>query len=192
MGGPIRYSRSPSPGIGVNFRETNVEGAHIIEPELVEDERGFFANVFSREEFMKRGLNPEIVQSSTSYNRSKGTLRGLHYQMAPHEEAKVVRCTRGRIFDVVVDLRAGSKTYRRWSGEELSESNRYGFYVPEMCAHGFITLEDDSEVAYMLSSAYASDSARGVRWNDPGLDIDWPHEPRIIAERDASYPDFDW
>lgn len=176
----------------MKFRERGVAGALVVEPETVKDERGLFANVFLREEFARRNLNVSVAQCSTSYNGSRGTLRGLHYQVPPHEETKLVRCTRGRIFDVVVDLRPGSTTYGSWMGEELNEKNRYGMYVPAMCAHGFVTLEDDCEVVYMLSTTFAPGSAKGIRWNDPGLDIEWPIKPSVIAERDATYPDFDW
>jgi dTDP-4-dehydrorhamnose 3,5-epimerase len=172
------------------FRETTIEGVWVIEPERYEDERGFFARTWDTEEFARRGLNGRLVQSSISYNRRRGTLRGMHYQARPHEEAKLVRCTSGSIFDVAVDLRTDSATFRRWVGTELSAENRLAMYVPEGCAHGFLTLGEDAEVAYLISEFYAPDAARGVRWNDPAIGIDWPADVLVVNERDRSYPDF--
>jgi dTDP-4-dehydrorhamnose 3,5-epimerase len=174
----------------MNFRETAIEGVWVVEPERHEDERGFFARTWDVDEFARRGLDSGLVQCSISYNRRRGTLRGMHYQAAPHEEAKLVRCTSGSIFDVAVDLRSGSATFGRWVGTELSAENRLAMYVPEGCAHGFLTLTDDSEVAYQISAFHAPDAARGVRWDDPALGIDWPAEVLVINERDRSYPDF--
>jgi len=171
------------------FRETGVMGAYVIELERLEDERGFFARTFCRREFAARGLNPALVQCSVSYSPRKGTLRGLHYQAPPHEEAKLVRCTRGAIWDVAVDLRPDSPTYGKHAGVELTAENRKQLYVPEGCAHGFLTLTDDTEVAYQMSQFYEPTAARGVRWNDPALSIPWPGEVVVINERDASYPD---
>ena len=175
----------------MTFRETAIEGVWVVEPERYEDERGFFARTWDFEEFGRRGLNSRLVQCSISFNRRRGTLRGMHYQAAPHEEAKLVRCTSGSIFDVAVDLRMESATFRRWVGTELSAENRLAMYVPEGCAHGFLTLTDDSEVAYQISELHAPDAARGVRWDDPAIGIDWPGEILVINERDRSYPDLE-
>ena len=172
------------------FHETAIEGVWVVEPERHEDERGFFARTWDGEELVAHGLNGNIVQCSTSYNRRRGTLRGLHYQAPPHEETKLVRCTAGAIFDVAVDLRPESPTYTRWVGHELSANNRIAFYVPEGCGHGFVTLADDTQVEYAISERYAPDAGRGVRWDDPSFAIDWPVEVEVINERDRSYPDF--
>ena len=174
----------------MNFRETTIDGVWVIEPERYEDERGFFARTWDTREFARHGLNDRLVQCSISYNRRRGTLRGMHYQATPHEEAKLVRCTSGSIFDVAVDLRTESATFRRWVGAELSAETRLAVYVPEGCAHGFLTLTDDSEVAYQISEFHAPDAARGVRWDDPAIGIDWPADVLVVNERDRSYPDF--
>jgi dTDP-4-dehydrorhamnose 3,5-epimerase len=172
------------------FRDTGIGGAWVIELERLQDERGFFARTWDAQEFAERGLNPRLVQCSVSFNRARGTLRGLHYQSAPHEEAKLVRCTAGTIFDVVVDLRPDSPTFRRWFGIELSAENRLSLYVPEACAHGFLTLDDNCEVHYQISQVYAAEAASGVRWDDPAFGIAWPAEVVVMNERDRSYPDF--
>jgi len=172
------------------FHETAIEGVWVVEPERLEDERGFFARTWDTREFAHRGLNGRLVQCSISYNGRRGTLRGLHYQAAPHEEAKLVRCTAGAVYDVAVDLRVGSRTQCRWVGVELSAQNRLALYVPEGCAHGFLTLADDTEVAYQMSDFYAPDSSRGVRHDDPAFAIDWPGDVVVVNERDRSYPDF--
>ena len=172
------------------FEETILKGVYLIKPERLEDERGFFARVWCRKEFESHGLDTVLVQCNVSFNASKGTLRGMHYQVPPHEEVKLVRCTMGAIYDIIVDLRKDSPTYRRYFGEVLSAENRNMFYIPEGFAHGFITLEDRTEVYYQMSAFYDSESARGVRWNDPALGIRWPAEVRVISERDRSYPDF--
>jgi len=174
----------------MTFRETTIEGVWIVEPELHEDERGFFARTWDAEEFAEHGLNGRLVQTSVSYNRRSGTLRGLHYQAAPHEEAKLVRCTAGAIFDVAVDLRPRSRSLTEWVGIELSASNRHALYVPEGCAHGFLTLTDDSEVSYLMSAVHVAEAARGVRFDDPAFGIAWPAEIVAINERDRSYADF--
>ena len=173
------------------FRSTDIGSAWVIEPELLEDERGFFARSWDAQEFAQRGLNPRLAQCSISYNRARGTLRGMHYQAAPYEEAKLVRCTAGAIFDVVVDLRPGSPTFRGWFGVELSAENRLAMYVPEGCGHGFLTLDDDSEVHYQISQSYMPEAAKGVRWDDPAFAISWPGEVLVINDRDRSYPDFE-
>jgi len=173
------------------FEETILKGAFLIKPERLEDERGFFARVWCRKEFDAHGLGTTLVQCNVSFNASKGTLRGMHYQAPPHEEAKLVRCTMGAIYDVIVDLRKDSPTYRRHVGEVLSAENRNMFYIPEGFAHGFITLEDRTEVFYQMSAFYDAESARGVRWNDPAFGILWPAEVTVISERDRNYPDFE-
>lgn len=169
---------------------TAVAGAYVIEPERIEDERGFFARTFCRREFEAAGLNASFVQCNISFNRHKGTLRGLHYQDPPHAEAKLIRCTMGAIFDVIVDLRRDSPTFKRWGSVELTASNRKMMFAPEGCAHGFQTLEDDSEVLYQMSGFYRPDAARGCRWDDPIFGIEWPPGPRIISDRDRAFPDF--
>ena len=172
------------------FRPTGIDGVWVLEIERFEDERGFFARTWDTAEFAKRGLNGQLAQCSISFNRVRGTLRGLHYQVPPHAEAKLVRCTAGAIFDVAVDLRPGSSTYCRWFGVELTEQNRSALYVPEGCAHGFVTLADDAEVAYQITEFYAPSAGAGVRWDDPAFGITWPTDIRVLNERDASYPDF--
>ena len=155
-----------------------------------EDERGFFARLWCAPEFARRSLAGTLQQCSLSYNRHAHTIRGMHYQAAPREEAKIVRCTRGAIFDVLLDLRPRSSTFRQWVARELSAENRLAFYVPEGVAHGFQTLTDHTEVLYLISEQFDPDLARGVRWNDPAFGIEWPMPPRIMSERDRSYPDF--
>jgi dTDP-4-dehydrorhamnose 3,5-epimerase len=175
----------------MRFLETAVTGAWMIEPERNEDDRGFFARTWDASVFAERGLNAAFTQSSVSYNRRRGTLRGLHYQVAPHEEAKLVRCTAGAVFDVAVDIRPTSESFRQWFGVELSAESRLGLYVPEGCAHGFLTLTDDSEVAYQISESWAPEAGRGVRWNDPAFGIEWPEDVVVINERDRTYSDFE-
>jgi dTDP-4-dehydrorhamnose 3,5-epimerase len=173
------------------FNETKLKGAYLIETEPLEDDRGFFARTFCREEFKKYGLNANVAQCNLSYNRKKGTLRGMHYQVAPREEAKLVSCISGAIYDVIVDLRADSTTYCEWLAVELNgRGYRRMLYIPEGFAHGFQTLEDNSEVFYQISEYYAPEYARGIRWNDPAFGIQWPEDQRILSERDRSYPDF--
>jgi dTDP-4-dehydrorhamnose 3,5-epimerase len=174
----------------VNFRRTAVEGVWVVEPELFEDERGFFARTWDAGEFAARGIEAHPVQTSVSYNRARGTLRGMHYQAPPHEETKLVRCTAGRIFDVAVDLRPDSATFTGWVGVELSAENRLQLVVPRGCAHGYLTLTDDAEIAYHISAPHAAEAARGVRHDDPAFGIEWPDRVVVINERDASYPDF--
>jgi dTDP-4-dehydrorhamnose 3,5-epimerase len=170
--------------------ECRVRGAYLVEPEPVDDERGSFARVFSAAEFAASGLEPVIAESSLSYNRAAHTLRGLHYQIAPYEEAKLVRCTRGSIYDVVVDLRQDSPTYAHWHAAELTASNRRALYAPPGTAHGYLTLEDDTELHYDISQPHVPRAGRGVRFDDPLFNIDWPAAPHVIAIRDASFPDF--
>ncbi len=172
------------------FKETNLKGAFIIEPEMMSDERGFFARTWCARDFEAQGLTPNLVQCNISFNKQKGTLRGMHYQVVPHEEAKVVRCTMGTIYDVIVDLRPNSPTYKRWTSVDMSAKNRRMLYIPEGFAHGFLTMEDDTEVFYQMSEFYAPECARGLRWNDPAFKIPWPLGVTVISEKDARYPDF--
>jgi dTDP-4-dehydrorhamnose 3,5-epimerase len=173
------------------FNPTPVVGAFLVEPERIVDERGFFARTWCQDEFRAHGLNPALSQCSISYNPSKGTLRGMHYQIAPHEEAKLVRCTTGSIYDVAIDLRPASVTYGAHAVAVLSGANRSMLYIPEGCAHGFLTLEDRTEVFYQMSVPFEPSAARGVRWDDPGLGIGWPGRVVVINDRDRSWPDVD-
>lgn len=172
----------------MKFVETEIRGAFVVDVEPAADERGFFARTFCEEEFRAHGLDPRVAQCSISFNRSRATLRGLHYQAAPHEEAKLVRCTAGAIWDVVLDLRRGSPTFLRWYGTDLTAENRRMLYVPPGCAHGFVTVTDAAEVFYQISVPYVPDASRGVRWNDPAFAIEWPVEPRVISPRDTEWP----
>jgi dTDP-4-dehydrorhamnose 3,5-epimerase len=172
----------------VIFTRTSIPGAWVIEPEPVRDERGWFARTFDAAEFRVRGLDDRVVQESISYNARAGTLRGLHYQASPYEEAKVVRCSRGAVFDVIVDLREGTPGYGRWFSVELDARDGRMLYVPEGLAHGFQTLIDDTEVHYRMNREYAPGYGRGVRWDDPSLGIEWPEADRIISERDRGLP----
>ena len=174
----------------MNFVPTDLEPATVVELERVTDERGFFARTWSSDEFRARNLNAALVQCSLSFNKRKGTLRGLHFQKVPHAEAKLVRCTGGEIYDVIVDLRSDSPTLKQWFGTHLSSDNRRSLYVPEGFAHGFITLTDEAEVFYQISEPYTPAAAAGVRWDDPAFGIDWPIRVTVISERDANYPDF--
>jgi dTDP-4-dehydrorhamnose 3,5-epimerase len=172
------------------YRPAPLAGVFVIEPERLEDERGFFARSWCAREFERHGLDPRLAQCSISFNRRKGTLRGMHYQAAPHEETKLVRCTMGAIHDVVIDLRPGSTTRGRHFAVELSAANHRMLYVPGGFAHGFQTLVDDTEVHYQMSEPHAPGHARGVRWDDPAFGIEWPDDDRSILERDRRYPDF--
>ena len=173
------------------FKMTKLSGACVVALDCHTDERGYFARTFCEREFAEHGLPERFPQCNVSFNHSAGTLRGLHYQAAPQREAKLVRCTRGAIYDVAVDLRLGSPTRFEWVGVELTADNGRALFIPEGFAHGFITLCDASEVFYQMSDFYRPEGARGVRWNDPTLAIRWPREPRVLSERDATYPDFD-
>lgn len=164
-------------------------GAHLVELEPVADERGFFARTWCAEEFRTYGLNPSLAQCSISFNKRRGTLRGLHYQAEPYAEAKLVRCTAGAIYDVILDLRPASDSCRKWFAVELNATNRTMLYIPEGLAHGFQTLADDTEVFYQMSVNYHPESARGVRWNDPLFGIEWPVPDPTISQRDRSFPD---
>ena len=175
----------------MDIKQTKLGGVYLIELRPFEDERGFFAPCFSQKEFAASGLVPPTAETNISYSKSRGTLRGMHYQAAPHGQAKLVRCTRGAIFDVAVDLRAGSPTFREWVGVELTAENRSMLYLPGDCAHGFQTLDDDTEVFYMVSAPYVPESGRGFRWDDPAFRIEWPEtDGRVIIKRDQEYPDF--
>jgi dTDP-4-dehydrorhamnose 3,5-epimerase len=174
----------------MTFSETRLRGVFVIDIEKLEDERGFFARTWCKREFEENGLNVDVVQCSVSSNRHQGTLRGMHYQAAPHQEVKLVRCTAGAVYDVVIDLRTGSPSYLEWIAVELTAANHRMVYIPEDCAHGFQTLEDNTEVLYQMSEFYAPECARGVRWDDPLFRIEWPAANRIISPRDATYPDF--
>lgn len=174
----------------MKFVETELKSAYIIELEPIEDERGFFARSWCKKEFEEHGLNPNLVQCNISYNKKKGTLRGMHYQVKPFEEAKLVRCTRGSIYDVIIDLREDSNTYMKWISVELAADNNKMLYVPEGFAHGFQTLEDDTEVTYQMSEFYHPECARGIRWDDKMFEIAWPIEEMIISEKDKSYADW--
>jgi len=174
----------------MKFLETRLSGVLEIHLEENTDERGFFARAWCEREFALHNLNPKIAQCNVSLNKRKGTLRGLHYQEAPYQEAKLVRCTRGAIYDVAVDLRRDSPTLRQWTAATLTAENRHMLYIPEGCGHGFLTLEDDSEIFYQMSEFYAPGCGRGVRWNDPAFGIAWPGEIAVISERDRTYPDF--
>jgi len=172
------------------FKKTKLEGAFIIELHKLKDERGFFARSWCQREFEAHGLNPRLVQCNISFNTRKGTLRGMHYQVKPHEEAKLIRCTKGAIHDVIVDIRPDSPTFREYASLLLTADNWRMMYAPEGFAHGFLTLEDNTEVFYQMSEFYAPEGANGFRWNDPAFRIEWPAEVRVISERDRSYPDF--
>lgn len=169
------------------FTEIKLKGAYIIDIEPIEDERGFFARSWCRNEFEKHGLNPDLVQCNISFNKKKGTLRGMHYQIAPHEESKLVRCTRGSLFDVIIDLRKNSETYKEWFGVELSVENSRMIYIPGGFAHGFQTLEDNTEIFYQMSEYYYPECAEGLRCDDLAFGIDWPITDKIISERDMAF-----
>jgi dTDP-4-dehydrorhamnose 3,5-epimerase len=174
----------------MRFRPMRLDGALIVEPEPLEDERGFFARTWDAAELAKAGLDPGIAQISISHSRRAGTLRGLHFQYPPHEETKFVRCTRGALYDVIVDLRQGSPTYLQWEGVELNERNRLQLYIPKGFAHGFETLADETEVLYLISTPYTPSAYGGLRYDDPHFAIVWPRPVTVIAERDRAWPDF--
>ena len=190
MGGQICHPYSSIRSGVMRFLplEPALEGAFLIEPEPIEDERGCFARTFCGKEFQSLGLNSHLEQCSISFNHRKGTLRGMHFQVPPHEEAKLVRCTRGKIYDVIIDLRQNSPTYRQWTGVILSADNRSLLYIPEGFAHGFQTLEEETEVFYQISHPYVPGSSAGVRWDDPVFGIAWPIEVSVISSKDQEYP----
>jgi len=174
----------------VKFNQTKLEGAFIIDLDKHRDERGFFARTWCRQEFRDHGLNTDIAQTSISFNKRAGTLRGMHFQVEPYEETKLVRCTRGALHDVILDLRIGSPTYRQWTAVELSADNYRMLYIPAGFAHGFITLEENTEATYLISDPYVPDSASGIRWDDPAFDMKWPRAIEVISDRDLEWPDF--
>jgi dTDP-4-dehydrorhamnose 3,5-epimerase len=174
----------------VIFDETPLPGAWLVQIEPKRDERGFFARTFAASEFEARGLNPVVAECSVSFNPVRGTLRGLHYQAEPHGECKLIRCNRGAVYDVLVDLRPESPTYCRWFGVELTADAGTLVYAPMGVAHGLLTISDGSEVAYQISSPFVPTASRGVRWDDPVFAIEWPGTARVISERDRTYPDF--
>ena len=174
----------------MRFEPAGLAGAWVVHLERQEDERGFFARTWSAAEFRQHGLADVLDQCSLSFNRRAGTVRGMHYQVAPREEVKIVRCVGGAIFDVLVDVRPGSPTCRQWIGRELSRDNRTALYVPEGVAHGYQTLTDEAEVLYLMAGEYDPALARGVRWNDPAFGIEWPRPVTVISERDRTYGDF--
>lgn len=174
----------------MRFVETALSGAYIVELEPVSDDRGFFARSFCQREFAAHGMKAEVVQCNVSFNKLCGTLRGMHYQIHPDEEAKLVRCTAGAVYDVIVDLRPDSATFMQWTAYELTAENHKALYVPEGFAHGFQTLQDNTEMFYQMYGFYAPESARGIRWNDPAFAIDWPLTIAAISDRDQEYPDF--
>lgn len=174
----------------MHFIQTMIDGVWHIKPNRLEDERGYFARTYCEEAFAQHGIVFQTKQTNTSFNRLAGTLRGMHFQRAPKEEPKLVRCTAGRVYDVVVDLRKNSTTYCSWFGTELSASNGESLMIPAGCAHGFLTLVDGAEVFYQMGEQYDAALADGVRWNDPAFGIVWPSAPTIMHPRDASWPDF--
>jgi dTDP-4-dehydrorhamnose 3,5-epimerase len=173
------------------FQKTRLADAYIIDIERLEDDRGFFARSWCRREFDSLGLNPNLAQCNISYNSKRGTLRGMHYQAKPYEEAKLIRCTMGAIYDVIVDLRPDSPSFKGHLGVTLKPDNRRMLYVPEGFAHGFLTLENDTEVFYQMSEFFVPDSGRGFRWNDPAFGIQWPFTAEVLSDRDRNYPDFE-
>jgi dTDP-4-dehydrorhamnose 3,5-epimerase len=172
------------------FKETRLRGAYLIEVAKIGDERGFFGRSWCRKEMQQAGLDAEIAQINTSLSRSKGTLRGLHFQVAPHQESKMIRCTRGAVFDIIIDLRPGSPTFRQWFGAELTADNHRALYSPKGFAQGFITLEDNSEITYFSSDFYAPGHDRGIRYDDPQFAIELPLTPVVMSDKDRNWPDF--
>ena len=172
------------------FTKTQLEGAWLVEPEPIRDSRGWFARTFCEREFEAHGLETRFVQHSTSQNVQRGTLRGMHFQTAPHAEVKLVRCLKGAIYDVIIDLNPGSPTYRQWQGFELSASNMRQIYIPKGFAHGFQTLDDECEIGYLISEFYAPEASSGLRWDDPAFGINWPLPVSVMSDKDKSWPYF--
>lgn len=172
------------------FRETSLKGAYVVELNKLEDDRGFFGRIWCENEFKAHNLNANLVQSNVSYSKKKGTMRGFHFQKHPYQETKLVRCTRGSAYDVIIDLRPESPTFKQWFGIELSAENRKMLYVPENFGHSFLTLEDNSEVYYLVTEFYNSEAECGLRWNDPTFDVKWPIEIKEISEKDSNHPNF--
>lgn len=174
----------------MKFTETRLPGAYVVDLQKMEDERGFFARAFCRNEFEQHGMVSDVVQANMSWNPTRGTLRGMHYQHHPYQETKFIRCTRGAIYDVIIDLRKGTPGFGQWVGIELTADNRSALFVPRDFAHGFITLTDDTEVLYLVSQSYQPGSEGGIRWDDSRFSIDWPIDPVCISEKDANWPDY--
>lgn len=174
----------------MKFTETPLRGAYLVEIEKLTDHRGFFARSWCQNEFAGHGLTPHVAQANVSFNNTKGTLRGMHYQLPPYGESKLIRCTRGALYDVIIDLRPDSETYMRWFGAELTADNYRMLYVPEQFAHGFQTLEDNTEAVYQVSQFYTPGAEQGIRWSDPTFNIYWPLEVRVISEKDSRWPEF--
>ena len=174
----------------MKFIPTKIPGAYLIEIQPIADDRGFFSRTFCIDEFQQHGLNSNFVQCNVSFTSQQGTIRGMHYQVAPHTETKLVRCTRGAIYDIILDLRPESPTFKQWVATELTANNHQMFYIPSGCAHGFQTLVDDTEVLYQMSGLYSAGAAKGVRWNDPAFEIEMPLAVSSINERDKNYLDF--
>jgi len=174
----------------MEFTELKLKGAFLVSVKKIEDNRGYFGRAWCRDEFAKHGLNPNMLQLNVGFSHKKGTLRGMHYQEKPHEEAKFIRCTRGAIYDVIVDLRPDSPTHKQWFGIELTQDNGTMLYAPEGFAHGYQTLTDDADFYYLTSAAYASGAAKGARYNDQAFGIQWPLPPSIISEPDQKWPDY--
>jgi dTDP-4-dehydrorhamnose 3,5-epimerase len=172
----------------LRFTELPVSGSFVIDMDMIHDHRGFFGRVWCERELLAHGLNAEIAQVNVGFSKTKGTLRGLHYQEAPHQEVKVVRCTQGRLYDLVLDLRPDSSTYKRWAGVELTAENRRMLYIPMGCAHGYLTLEDDTEMYYSTSAFYSAPASAGVRYDDPEFGIQWPEEVSVISDKDRAWP----
>ena len=175
----------------MRFTELELPGVFLIEPEPRHDERGFFTRWFCRDEFVAHGLNPDVAQCAVAHNEHTDTLRGMHYQFAPWEETKLVRCTRGAIFHVIVDLRPAEATFRRWRSISLTAADDHAVYIPPGFANGYLTLEPQSEVTYQIATPYHAEAARGVRWDDPAFGIEWPRPPAVMSERDRTFPDFE-
>ena len=174
----------------MKYNSTDIDGLYYVDIDRLKDERGFFGRAFCRQEFEEIGLDSEVCQANISYNESAGTLRGMHYQKSPYQESKFIRCIRGSIYDVVIDLRKNSPTYCHSFGIELNDENRTALFVPEDFAHGFVTLTDDTEVIYMVSQSYVPNAEEGIRWDDPFFAIDWPINPSLVSSKDAQWPDF--
>ena len=173
------------------FKATKLRDAYVVDIQPFQDERGFFARTWCENEFTEQGLDPNLAQCSVSFNRRAGTVRGLHVQLPPYADSMLVRCTQGALYDVIIDLRTDSDSYMQWVGVELTAKNRRALYVPKGFAHGFMTMEDDTEAFYMISEFFAPDSARGIRWDDKRFDIQWPGPVNVISAKDLSYPDYD-
>ena len=190
MGRKVCHSYTRGENLFMKFFETELKGSYIIELEKLEDERGFFTRIWDKKKIQDKGLDSDLVQMSFSFTKKKGTLRGMHFQKKPFEETKLVRCTRGKIFDVIIDLRPESNTYKKWIGVELKSDDLKMLYIPEGFGHGFQTLEDDTEVFYQMSNWFSPEHVRGIRWDDKEFDIKWPIKCSIISKKDTAYEDF--